>query len=297
LVTNTFKSDEQRVCIAGTGNMARALGALMAGRGVEVRAVGGRSVESAEDARRFMGAGRAVGMRDLPQYARRIVIAVTDAAIAEVAAELAAGGCEGGIILHTSGAAGPAALEVLRRTGNSVGVLHPLQTVPSAECGVESLPGSTFALAGDAAAAEWAIELTKTLGGMPLRVNPAYWHHYHAGAVMACNYQITLADAALELMAMAGIERNDALAALGPILRATTANVIGRGPEQALTGPIRRGDAGTIRRHLDALGQASAQTKRLYVAAGLRTVGIAERAGLNAAAARDVAAALEAGIE
>jgi len=215
-----------------------------------------------------------------------------DGAIPEVAAELAEGGLRDGIVLHTSGAAGPHALEILREAGNAVGVLHPLQTVPSAEQGVEALPGATYAFAGDEGAAAWAARLVDRLGGRVLRVDPEFWQHYHAGAVMACNYQMTLVDAALELMEMAGVGRSEALDALGPILRATTENVLKSGPEQALTGPIRRGDLGTIRRHLAALENALPETRQLYIAAGLRTVPVAERAGLEASAARAVEEAL-----
>jgi predicted short-subunit dehydrogenase-like oxidoreductase (DUF2520 family) len=99
---------------------------------------------------------------------------------------------------------------------------------------------------------------------------------------------MTLVDTALELMEMAGIGREAALDALGPILRATTENVLRCGPEQALTGPIRRGDVGTIRRHLSAVENASPETRHLYVAAGLRTIAIAERSGLEESAAREV---------
>jgi predicted short-subunit dehydrogenase-like oxidoreductase (DUF2520 family) len=283
---------EPLVGIAGTGRMAKALGALMVRRGIGVSAVAGRCGRSAEEAARFIGAARAVALGELPVHARRIVIAVTDGAIPAVAAELAEAGLQGGIILHTSGAMGPQALDVLRSAGNSVGVLHPLQTVPSAERGVEALPGATFAFAGDHDATAWAAELTDRLGGRALRVEAARWQHYHAGAVMACNYQMTLVDAALELMEMAGVERNAALDALGPILRETTENVLKLGPERALTGPIRRGDVGTIRRHLAAVEDAPPETKRLYVTAGLRTIALAERAGLEKSAAREVAKAL-----
>jgi predicted short-subunit dehydrogenase-like oxidoreductase (DUF2520 family) len=256
--------------------------------GVAVSAVGGRCGRSAEEARQFIGAERAVSLRELPRQARCIVIAVTDGAIPEVAAEIAEGGFKGGIVLHTSGAAGPGALEILRQAGNSIGVLHPLQTVPSAERGVETLPGATYAFAGDEEASAWASHLIAGIGGSALRVDPKFWQHYHAGAVMASNYQMTLVDAALELMAMAGIGREAALDALSPILRATTENVLKLGPEGALTGPIRRGDAGTIRRHLAAVENASPETRKLYVAAGLRTVAVAERAGLDESAAREV---------
>jgi predicted short-subunit dehydrogenase-like oxidoreductase (DUF2520 family) len=106
--------------------------------------------------------------------------------------------------------------------------------------------------------------------------------------VMACNYQMTLVDAALELMEMAGIERAAALDALGPILRETTENILTEGPERALTGPIRRGDVGTILRHLAAIDDAAPETGQLYRTAGLRTVPLALRAGLDASAARAI---------
>ncbi len=266
--------------------MAKALGALLVRRGVAVSAVSGRCERSAEEARQFIGAQRTVALGELPLYARHILIAVTDGAIAEVASELA--GLSGGVVLHTSAAMGPSALDILRDAGNSVGVLHPLQTLPSAERGVEALalPGTTYAFAGDQDAVAWASYLIARLGGRALPVDAAFWQHYHAGAVMACNYQVTLVEAALELMAIAGIGREAALDALGPILRATTENVLHLGPEQALTGPIRRGDVGTIRRHLLAVENASPETRQLYVAAGLRTIALAERAGLEENAAR-----------
>ncbi len=224
-------------------------------------------------------------------HARHILIAVPDDAIPGVAAKLAAGGLRDAVVLHTSGAAGPEALNVLRGSGNAAGVLHPLQTVPSAERGVETLPGSTYAFAGDARAVEWARSLVARLGGKALEIDPARWAHYHAAAAMASNYQVTLIDAALELMA--GVGRAEALAALAPIVRATTENVLSMGPEKALTGPIARGDAGTVRRHLAALESAEPKTRDLYIAAGLRTVAVAERAGLAESAAREVVSALE----
>jgi predicted short-subunit dehydrogenase-like oxidoreductase (DUF2520 family) len=108
---------------------------------------------------------------------------------------------------------------------------------------------------------------------------------------MASNYHVTLVDAALELAGLAGIAREAALDALAPIIRATTENVLTSGPEQALTGPIRRGDAETIRRHLAAIGDSLPETRELYNAAGLRTIAVAERAGLPREAANKIAAA------
>ncbi len=162
--------------------------------------------------------------------------------------------------------------------------------MPSAERGIETLPGATYAVAGDERAIAWARELVSLLGGNILAIDPQRWGLYHAAAVMACNYQVTLVDAALELMEIAGINRIEAQSALAPILRTTTENILLRGPEAALTGPIRRGDIGTITTHLEALKAASPETRRLYVTAGLRTIPIA---ALSPAMANELANLLE----
>ncbi len=256
--SSSLRMPDQPIAIAGTGRIARAVGALLSRAGVQIARMAGRGAIS-----------------QLPGYANHILIAVNDDSIPDVATELAAAGLRDSTILHTSAAAGPEALAILRATGNSIGVLHPLQTVPSAERGIETLPGATYAVAGDERAMAWACELVRLLGGNAIAVDPLRWGLYHAAAVIACNYQVTLVDAALELMEIAGINRVEAQSALAPILRATTENILLQGPEAALTGPIRRGDIGTITTHIKALDAASPETKRLYVAAGLRTIPVA----------------------
>ena len=263
----------QPIAIAGTGRIANAMATLLSRSGIQVAAVAGRD-----------------GISLIPSHANHILIAVSDDSIPHVAAELAAAGLRDSTIVHTSAGAGPEALTILRAAGNSIGVLHPLQTVPSAERGIETLPGATWAVAGDERATTWARELVSLLGGNVIAVDPHRWGLYHAAAVMACNYQVTLVDAALELMEIAGINRVQALGALGPILRATTENILLDGPEAALTGPIRRGDIGTITKHLEALNTASPETRKLYVAAGLRTVPVA---ALPPAAANELTNLLE----
>lgn len=273
--------------------MAQAIGALLHGCGVPVEAVAGRRRQAAQAAASFIGASRVVELRELPIHSRRILIAVADDAIPQVARELASCEIKPEIVLHTSGAAGPDALAPLRSVSSSVGIIHPLQTVPTKELGLKNLRGSAFACAGDTEAMDWARELVQLLDGKALAVDERKWEQYHAAAVMACNYHVTLVDAALELMEAAGIMRPAALEALSPLIRATTENILRDGPEAALTGPIRRGDLGTIQRHMTALETACPQTRTLYTAAALRTIPVAQRAGLEMDKVRQVATAIE----
>jgi predicted short-subunit dehydrogenase-like oxidoreductase (DUF2520 family) len=281
----------ESIGIIGTGRMAGTVARLLSGRGLHVTAVAGRSAEKREHLAQSVDAFP-VELSDLPAYASIAVIAVSDDAIPVVAESLSSSGSSLRIALHTSGAAGPEALESLRSRGTSIGVLHPLQTVPSAAAGVAALPGSTFAYAGDKSAEEFAYRIVEVLDGSPLRIDPSRWQHYHAAAVMVSNYQAALVDAALELMEGAGVDRHTALLALRPLIEQSTGNILQSGPAAALTGPIRRGDLNTVLRHILALRKAPPEVLELYAAAGLQTVSLAERSGLPPAEAQEIAKAL-----
>ncbi len=272
--------------------MAGALGALLPRGGVRIGAVAGRSERRTDALAMLCDGAQAVRIDQVAEYAPTILVSVSDDAIDYIARQLTAAPVLPEVVLHTSGAAGPDALHVLRASGVSVGVLHPLQTVPTVEAGRTSLPGSTFAYAGDEAATAIAEELIAALKGKALQVNPERWHFYHAAAVMASNYQVALIDAALELMEGAGIGRDQALEALTPLIGQTNENILTLGPEAALTGPIQRGDLGTVLRHVLALRKAPAEIRNLYAAAGMQTLAVAAQSGLPSGTVQEIARAL-----
>jgi predicted short-subunit dehydrogenase-like oxidoreductase (DUF2520 family) len=283
-----------RVGIIGAGRIAQSLGRLLYVRGAGVVALAARSQESAERAAAFIGADvQPMRLAEISSRADHLLIAVTDGALPETAAQIAGLGFRGGTVLHTSGNAGPGALRALASCGTAVGVLHPLQTIPTPDAGLHSLPGSFFALGGDERALHWATAIVGLLQGRPLHIAPDAWPLYHAAAVMASNYQSALMDSALELFGLAGVPRDTALSALAPIVRSALDNILSAGPVAALTGPIQRGDAGTVRAHLASLANSAPETRQLYIAAGLRTLSVAEEQGLPPTAATAVRATLK----
>ena len=271
------------IAIVGAGRVAASLGRALRERGVPICAIASRDIRRARAAAEFIDCVEAVEIAAIPRCAARVLIAVTDAAVPEVAERLARAGFAEGIALHTAGSRGPEALAALSAAGVATGVLHPLQTFPSPERGAESLPGSYFAVAGDAPAIAWAREIVPLIPGRLLRIQPDRWALYHAAAVMSSNYQVTLLDAALEILEQAGVARSEGLDALAPIARATLENVLSLGPQEALTGPISRGDAESVRRNLEALDAVGSGTRELYRSAGRRTLPIAQRRGLSQA--------------
>jgi predicted short-subunit dehydrogenase-like oxidoreductase (DUF2520 family) len=261
--------------------------------GGSVIALASRNRIRAEGAAAFIGPSvRPIGSAELPSLATHVLIAVKDEGITLVAEELARAGMRTGVALHTCGAKGLDALAPLKRAGVACGVLHPLQTVPTPEQGVKSLRGVTYGIAGDRLAVEWAEDLVSLLGGRALRVAPEHLTSYHAGAVMASNALVAVIDAAVVLMGQAGVERDAALRALEPLARSSLDNVFANGPSAALTGPVVRGDAGTVAAHMDALDDAPPTVAALYVAAARRLIEIARERDLSEASVRALKSAL-----
>ncbi len=275
------KDSHLPIAIAGTGRVAQALGRLLAEHGEPVAAVAGRNPERTRAAAVFIGHKvKPVALGTLPKRTGRLLIAVSDSSIPEVAGLIAGSGMKPGIALHTCGAMGPEALAPLAGAGVSCGALHPLQTFATPEQGLSALTGCTFGIDGDTAALEWAVQIARLLDAATLRIPPAGRLLYHAAAVMASNCVVALVDAAAMLMDAAGIEPNRAVRALGPLVEASVGNALHMGPVEALTGPVQRGDLATISGHLSALRQAPESVQALYRAAGLHSVGLAVRGGL-----------------
>jgi predicted short-subunit dehydrogenase-like oxidoreductase (DUF2520 family) len=279
---------EGSIGIAGAGRVAQALGRLLFEAGEPVVCVASRDLRHAQAAAQFIGPGvEAVVYADVPGGVSRWLVAVADRGLTEVAVILSARtGIR--IALHPSGASGPEVLAPLRERGVACGTLHPLQTVVEGHGGVAALRGAAFAILGDPEATAWAERIAVLAGGEVLRIPSDLRPLYHAAAIMASNYVIALADAAQTLMECVGIEGRAALRALAPIMRAAVENAVTRGPVAALTGPIERGDIKTVEAHLQALSGAPARIQGLYRAAGLQTIDVARRRGLDSGVALDL---------
>jgi len=266
--------------IAGAGRIGQALGRLLRDRREPVIAIAGRHPGRTAMAAEFIGGNvRPVSYAELPALCTRVIISVPDDALDAVVQILAAK-MRGGSVLHTCGTRGPEALGPLEALGISCAAMHPLQTVPSPQQGLSALPGAAFAITGpESPALTWALEIAALLKSEALRIAPEHRPLYHAAAVMASNYVTALLDAAVILMKETGVEEEQALRALAPLIRASVENAVTLGPLQALTGPVERGDNRTIATHLRVLSDAGVPetVTALYRAAGLHALNMAGR--------------------
>jgi predicted short-subunit dehydrogenase-like oxidoreductase (DUF2520 family) len=215
-----------------------------------------------------------------------VILAVPDDAVMAVASRLASDGVIGAghVVLHTSGGLDVTALAPLAGTGAALGSWHPLQTLVAPEGEPEALTGAPAVLEGDPRAVAAARALAERCGMSPIIEVPSDAKvAYHAAAVLAGNSLVVLADLAGRLVAAQGIPGGASL--FQPLMARTLANLAGSDPASALTGPVRRGDAGTIAAHLEVL---QGDTRELYRLLALEAVRLVEAGGGDAAAVRGV---------
>ncbi|MBL8621704.1 MAG: DUF2520 domain-containing protein [Myxococcales bacterium] len=280
--------------VVGAGAVATALAGSLRQAGVPVLGLWARRPEAARAAAALAGvAAFSPAPPDLLLEAEVVLVAVKDDAIGAVATQLCATGLVGSrhVLLHCAGAtaAATAFAPVVDKVGG-VGTLHPLRAIASAADIVRTrgaLKGTVFGVEGDARGAAAANQLVAALGGTALAVEGATMGAYHAAAAIASNFAVAVLDAAVELLASGGVDRAAALAALAPLTQGAIANAGARGLTDGLTGPIRRGDVGTVERHLAAVAH-DPELAQLYRVLGRRTLGLA-RAGLSDAAAAALA--------
>jgi predicted short-subunit dehydrogenase-like oxidoreductase (DUF2520 family) len=269
------------VFLVGAGPVATALaGALRLG-GVPVLGLWARTPARARAAGAIAGvAAYSAAPPDLLLEADVVLLAVRDAAIADVARMLVATGLVNRhhTLIHCSGAI--SAAEALALVSGEVGgmaMMHPLRAIPDGRAAMRSLKGAVFGVEGDERGRRDALTLVASLGARALELGGMQVSAYHAAAAMASNYTVVLLAAAADLLAAVGIAREQAIEALVPLVEGTLANVREHGPEAALTGPIRRGDRDTVERHLDALADRP-ELASLYRALGRRAAAIARSA-------------------
>ncbi|MGM9583889.1 MAG: DUF2520 domain-containing protein [Phascolarctobacterium sp.] len=191
----------------------------------------------------------------------------------------------GKVFLHCSGSLGLAELAPLQQAGAHVGSLHPLQSFAG---GATQLAGVYMAVDGDEAACQAAIAIANALGGHPFRVPAAERAAYHAAACICSNYAVAVEALAQRLMSRWLGDEAAAWQALLPLFKGTAANLeAAASPRTALTGPIARGDATTVARHLAVL---PAELVDVYCSLGLATT---ELALANGTIDKDAAAGLQ----
>jgi predicted short-subunit dehydrogenase-like oxidoreductase (DUF2520 family) len=213
------------------------------------------------------------GNQEVADAAELVFITTPDDAIAQVASQVR--WHKGQSAVHCSGADSTDILEPARKAGAWVGVFHPLQTFADVTQAIENIPGSTFALEAEEPLLKTLKDMAEAVKGRWIELKASDKVLYHAAAVIACNYLVTLVKSAADLWQSFGVPRHQAIQALLPLIRGTIHNIDTVGIPGCLTGPIARGDTGTIEKHLNALRKTAPDLLSAYRELGLQTIPVA----------------------
>ncbi len=254
--------------------MGTALAVLLGGKGYQVTVVSSRSRTSAENLAKAVDGCRALNSnQEVADTAELVFITTPDDTIATVASQVK--WHNGQSVVHCSGADSTATLELARQSGASVGGFHPLQTFAGVKQAIENIPASTFAVEAEEPLLDTLKGMATALGGNWIELKASDKVAYHVAAVFACNYLVTLVKLATDLWQTFSIPPDQATRALLPLIRGTLHNIDTIGIPQCLTGPIARGDTGTIQKHLGTLQEKAPALLSPYKELGLQTVPIA----------------------
>ncbi len=283
----------QKIGFIGAGTVATALAVGLRSKGYPVTAVSSRSQTTAANLAQLVNGCHALGNnQDVADAAELVFIATPDDAIASVAAQIR--WHSGHSVVHCSGADSTDILLSARKSGACVGVFHPLQTFADFRQAMGNIPGTTFALEAEEPLLTMLKDMATTLGGRWIELKAKDRVIYHAAAVFACNYLVTLVKLATDLWQTFAIPPEQATQALLPLLRGTINNIDTLGIPGCLTGPIARGDTGTIKKHLGALQKAAPELVATYQELGLKTIPIAlKKGGINQKQASHIKALLK----
>jgi len=276
----------------GAGRVGTGLASGFARAGMNVVAIASRTSASAQKLAKRVRGARACAPQEVADRADIAFLTVPDDAIEGLASSLR--WRKGAACVHCSGAAD---LDVLKKAvadGALAGGFHPLHMFGEAGEPAGALAGCAIALTGPDALVQRLARLARALDARPLRLPEGGRALYHAAANFSGAFVIALVQEAIALWGKLGVAETDALAALLPLLRGTADNVEKLGAAGGLGSAIARGDAGTIRRHLDVLARQAPDSLELYRILSLRTIPLALAKGtLEPAAAKEIAALLE----
>ncbi len=263
-------ADRPAVGFVGAGRAGTALAVALADAGYPITAIYSRTSSRARQLAERTGATLCASAEDVARLSEVLFLTVPDGAVEDVAAQIAtAGGFQAGsAVVHTSGTLTSEVLRDAAGRGALTGAFHPLQALAGASS-VPYLKGSYIGIEGSPELAPVLTAMAEALGAVPLDITDKNRVPYHIAAVLASNYTLALLAAASQLMRDAGIAEEHALAALLPLARGSLGNLERAGATHGLTGPVIRGDASTIARHLRYLRRHYPELARAYSSLGL----------------------------
>ncbi len=258
----------------GAGKVGFSLGKYLAEGGVPVAGYYSRSKSSAEEAAAFTGSRYYETLADIVSDSDTLFVTVPDGIIGEIWDDMQSLQVKEKKICHCSGSISSTVFFNAEALGAYSYSVHPLYAVSDKYRSWRELSKAYFAIEGSPEHLEELRQVFAGLGNKVVSIDTAKKTLYHAAAVMVSNQMAALADIGAGLLQQCGFDAADAAAALAPLIEGNAVQIARVGAEKALTGPVERGDASTVRRHLEVLQEPE---RSVYLQLSRRLVEIAKR--------------------
>lgn len=260
--------------ILGAGKVGCSIGKYLKEHGVSVAGYSSRTKESVESAATFTDTAAYYSLRELLAASDILFITTPDDTISHVWEAVAGESVQGKIFCHFSGSLSSAVFSNGRERGVSVCSIHPMYAFSSKFTSYEQLKQVIFTMEGDPEALAVVKPLFEGLGNHVCVIDREKKGRYHAAASMVSNMMIGLYQMGVDMLRDCGFSPEAARVLIAPLVQGNIQALLSSTPEQALTGPIERGDAATVKRHLSLLTE---EEKAVYVNLGQVLTEIAGR--------------------
>jgi predicted short-subunit dehydrogenase-like oxidoreductase (DUF2520 family) len=266
----------------GVGKVGTTLARLLFAHGFIIQSVYSLSVNHAEGLARLVGAKGAASAGEVIASSDLTFLTVPDDAIREVTTAVATTELAGKAVVHTSGVYEADVLDGLAARGAMIGSLHPIFPFADIEQSVKGLPGAVFGMQAESPRLhDWLNAIVSALDGQALTITAGQKALYHSALVFASNYGVILYAIAQRLLLHIGAEKEVSSTALNTLTAGMVRNLQAMGIPDALTGPLVRGDIGTIETHLAALQHLDPMLVDLYTQLALHTLPLAAARGVD----------------
>jgi predicted short-subunit dehydrogenase-like oxidoreductase (DUF2520 family) len=271
-----------KVGIVGPGRAGTALGRALVRAGHEVVAAAAVSERSKHRVREHFPRAKLTDPAGVLGASDLVLLTVPDDVLPGLVEGLAATGAPyaGRLVAHASGAHGVRVLEAATRAGALPLALHPVMTFTGREDDVDRIKGVSFGVTAPDPLRAAAEALVIEMGGEPVFIAEEDRALYHAALAFAANYLVTLVSESASLLREAGADSPDRM--LGPLLGAALDNALRFG-DAGLTGPVARGDDGTVAAHVAAIAAHEPAALPAYRALARLTADRALAAGMLSA--------------
>lgn len=288
-----------KIAIIGLGMVGTAIGHLLKKSGREIAALCDKLPPATKRAVLYTGGKPYQDAQNAAAAADIILITTPDDSIENVCRKIAAPEVlHNKLVIHMSGAGSLDLLDTAKKAGAITACIHPLQSFSSIDNAIKNIPGSIFGITAERKAKTSAQLFVHDLRGIPVFISPQHKPLYHTAACFASNYLVTLLNVVESIYRAIGLSKSKAQKAYLPLIYGTLRNIEASGSVRALTGPIARGDIGTVQKHISALNNVNPQYLPLYSILGEAATKIAQKKGtLSSQQAKKISQLLKGALE